>query len=961
MSESRAAEVKRLFLEVCELPAEQRSQRLHESTSDRTLIDKVLALIERDAQTTRIAAPLEAMLAGALGPELASGDTLGTWRLGEELGQGGMGSVFLAERNDGHFKQRAAIKLLHGLPTPEALEFLAQERQIMAGLAHPHIARLLDGGATPRGRPYLVMEYVEGVPIDRYCREWRLAPQAILKLFLEVCDAVAFAHQRLVVHCDLKPSNILVNPEGRPLLLDFGIARLLDSGVLQGGAPEGAGQTYAFTPRYASPEQRAGGKVSTASDVYSLGLLLAELLDIPPGKGAATTRVPAGELRAIAAKASAPDPAHRYASVYALAEDLQRYQARQPLRALPTTPAYIAKKFIQRRWPWLLSAGLFAVTVGGFTLRVVVERNGAEHARGVAEHARDDARTAQADALLQRDLATTAQAQALTGRDRAVTAERKALGAEQSARDEALTTREVSNFMVGLFSGADPDTTGKQDVSAVAIVARGRERIETELKGQPAIQAAMFATLARVYENMGRPRDAVALLTRAIETERALKPARPLQLAAALDRLALLKVNLFEDAKAEPLAREARRLFARHAPEESQDTANNLRTLSLALGGLGRFDEAEELILRAWRIQQNIGAPDSDARNIMQHNLAYHYRRAGKLDLAETHFRRALEGKARRIGEKHPSYLNSLEGLAQVLVRLRRLDEAETLLRRSVALRREIYGANSLKVSAALNELAQPIHDSGRLGEAAQIYAETLTIQAAASGLRSLTYAVTLNNLASAHEDMGDFAQAEKAYRESLAIRMATLPESDLSVARLRDNLGKLLLRMGRFDEAGALLERAFEVHRRTFGDKHGDTFASGVALADYRRQTGDINAAQSLLEKMQETAAAMSAPNRIAFLRQRALLSAQLGTLDSALHDLREAEQLAAQFYNTAHPRAWLIKLERAEILQRNKDSSAAAELAAEVLKHVDTVLVAHSPIRERIGRLRAASRLDL
>ena len=506
--------------------------------------------------------------------------------------------------------------------------------------------------------------------------------------------------------------------------------------------------------------------------------------------------------------------------------------------------------------------------------------------------------------------------------------------------------------MERLFSGADPYTSSKQDVSTAAIVERGRERIESELRGQPAVQAVMFATLARVYENMGRPRDSTALYERAIEAERALKPARPLQLAISLSRLALHKSNLNDNAGAEPLVREARLIFSRHVPEESQDAADSLRNHSLVLGGLGRFDEAEQLILRAWRIQQKISAPDSDASNITQHNLAHHYSRAGKLELAETHFQRALEGKARRLGEKHPYYLNSLQGLAKVLVRLRRFDEAETLLRRSLALFREVL-PGSQKVAVALHDLARCIQDSGRFSEALQLYTEALALKGSLSGARSVTYALTLNGLASVHEDLGDFAQAEKEYRQALAILLETLPDGDLSVANLRDNLGALLLRMGKHEQARALLERAYEVRKLTLGDKHADTFASGVELVDYHRQAGDMKAAQSLLEKMQEMATALSAPNRIAFLQQRALLGEQLGALDPALHDLREAEQLAAQFYNAAHPRAWLIKLDRAEILQRGKDSAAAAAQAAEVLKHVDTVLAPNSPLRERINRL--------
>ena len=206
--------------------------------------------------------------------ELDEGDRLGAWRLLQRLGSGGMGAVYLAERADGHFEQRAAIKLIRGVPNAETLAHFARERQILATLQHPDIARLLDGGATPGGQPYLVMEYVEGEPIDVYCNERALPLEARLRLFEEVCGAVQFAHQRLVVHCDLKPSNVLVRADGTPVLLDFGIARALD----RQRRAECASRPGYFTPGYASPEQLRGDAVATATDVYSLGLILFELI-----------------------------------------------------------------------------------------------------------------------------------------------------------------------------------------------------------------------------------------------------------------------------------------------------------------------------------------------------------------------------------------------------------------------------------------------------------------------------------------------------------------------------------------------------------------------------------------------------------------------------------------------------------------------------------------------------------
>jgi eukaryotic-like serine/threonine-protein kinase len=269
VSEPAAAElsrVKALFLEVCDLP-DDAARRAHLAAQgvDEATVARVLALVARDREATAIAAPLQPAIASTTdddeASELSPGDQLGPWQLLATLGEGGMGRVFLAERRDGLYQRQVAIKLLHGGADPHALVMLARERQILATLTHPHIARLLDGGTTPGGRPYLVMEYVQGQRIDEWCAAQQLDLGGRLVLFDQVCSAVAQAHRQLVVHCDIKPANVLVTPQGQAMLLDFGIARLEDQD------DQGA---RGFTPRYASPEQRAGNPATAASDIYSL-------------------------------------------------------------------------------------------------------------------------------------------------------------------------------------------------------------------------------------------------------------------------------------------------------------------------------------------------------------------------------------------------------------------------------------------------------------------------------------------------------------------------------------------------------------------------------------------------------------------------------------------------------------------------------------------------------------------
>lgn len=368
------ARIKALFNAVCDLPdAPAQRAALAEQGADAATIARVLALLGRSAAQTRFAAPVAAAAARWLDNELSPGDRLGAWTLEHEMGRGGMGRVFAARRSDGHYEQRAAIKVLLGYTGPDAQQRLKRERQILASLEHPNIARLLDGGTTPAGRPYLVMEFAEGQPIDRHAEAQRLDLEARLRLADAVGEALAYAHRHLVIHCDIKPGNVLVDADGRVRLIDFGISRLEGEAEGEAGAP-------AMTPGYASPEQQAGQPPGVASDIYSLGRLLDELLAPLRGRHRRGR-----ELDAIIAKATAADPAARYDSVAALQLDLQRLRAHQPVHALPQTITYVAVKLLRRRWPWALAVTAALLMAAGFTVRVVQERNEALFQRQQAE------------------------------------------------------------------------------------------------------------------------------------------------------------------------------------------------------------------------------------------------------------------------------------------------------------------------------------------------------------------------------------------------------------------------------------------------------------------------------------------------------------------------------------------------------------------------------------------------
>jgi tRNA A-37 threonylcarbamoyl transferase component Bud32 len=545
------AAVKHLFAEVCDLPSVQRVQRLNALTEDPALVKNVLALLDANdthtSRATRIAGSAVELLGSVTRSEMTVGDRLGAWSLSSVLGEGGMGSVFLAERVDGHFNQQVAIKVLHGIPSAFARENLARERQILANLAHPYIAKLFDGGSTPKGRPYLVMAYVRGTGIDEYCRAQRLSTTDVLRLYLRVCEPVAFAHQHLVVHCDLKPSNVLIDSSGRPALLDFGIARLIDTG-------NPSGEVKAFTLRYASPEQQKGETVSTTTDIYSLGVMLRELIAEPNR-----------EVNAIIDKATACESKDRYATVDAFAADIRRYLDGKLVNAMPTTLSYRTRKFVVNRWPYLTVATLFLATVAGFAMQLIAARDLSETARLEAQRQRDIAQSAQMEAVRQRDRAQNAELDALNDRNRAqesarlATSERNraqatetmlrqvktlALTAQQDVANSVTETKlqaEQSAASIKLvqllLTSARPNESGHVEPGALAMLEAGRKRIESDESQHPAARASLMFAIAQSFDLMGETRTAHQIYRATEALELSLSPRRTARLAEVVRRL----------------------------------------------------------------------------------------------------------------------------------------------------------------------------------------------------------------------------------------------------------------------------------------------------------------------------------------------------------------------------------------------------------------------------------------
>lgn len=768
MEAERWQDLRQLFDAVCDLPPSRWEDTLRTLTDDPALIDEALALLQ--AQTVgfdRALQPLREMMASLPEDELQVGDRLGVWQLIERLASGGMGTVFIAERADELFRQRVAIKLLRGNAGAAATaQRLAAERQILAELQHPNIARLYDGGTTPAGRPYLVMEYIDGLPLDLHCARLGLGLHDRLQLFLRICAAVQAAHQRLIVHCDLKPSNVLVRGNGEPVLLDFGIARLL-------GADDSEDGGRFCTPAYASPELLDGSRVGVAADVFSLGVLLTELLACTrSGRGIADPEravlLPSalaaadcpwkdrlkGDLDAIAAKACALDPERRYPTVEALAADIGRHLVWRPVDARMPTPRYRLSRWVRRHWREgaLAMAAVLAVSV--FVWRLSAER--------------------------------------------------------ERARQEAETAQQVSDFLVQTFDAADPrmrGPKGTEEPSARGLLDLAVAKVDTELAGSPAMLARMHAVLGRAYANLGERKRAEEMLRQAAEALLAPPVSRPELAAEAYSELSTLMSNQLRAADAMEAAQRSLDLRLQHdaTPRALADSYN---ALGLAQQSAADFTKARTSLMQALVLSREAHGPGSLEVASVLHNTASLLRAMGDMSAAEASYRQALAIKLRH-GENSVTVHNSRQGLATVLNFMGRFEEAADLQRQNIRLAEALVGRDSERVADAEMKLALVLQQAGDYADAGLHYREAMAIGIRVHGRGTLDYAVLAGQLATLEEARGDFAAAEKLYREAMEIRRANLPAGDRS--RLRSDVfwARILMRMGRTEEARAAMDEA--------------------------------------------------------------------------------------------------------------------------------------------------------
>jgi eukaryotic-like serine/threonine-protein kinase len=779
-------------------------------------------------------------------------DWVGPYRLIREIGRGGMGVVYLAERADGQFRQRVAIKRIAASDVSDPIHqrFLA-ERQILAGLHHPNIARLLDGGITGDGRPYLVLEYVEGLPILDYCRRQRVDVRGKLRLFLQVCSAVQHAHQNLVIHRDLKPGNILVTPAGQVRLLDFGIAKLVNPTLSVAESPVTRVDLRVMTPEYASPEQLRGDSLTTASDIYSLGVLLYEMLtgtppyrlsgrslgemfeevcdrdpEPPsirvaggvegassrggsPGSAADVERLRRqlhGDLDCITLMAMRKEPSRRYATADLLGQDIDRHLDGRPVLAHRGGSRYRLGKALRRHRVEALAMAMVALSLLGG--------------------------------------AAVASRQALEAR-----------GERDQARLERMKATEVAEFLEQMFAAGDPYAPSSERLDTLrvrALLERGAERVRTDLTGQPLVQAQMLDVVGRVMGNLGLYAEARPLLEQALEIRRgSLGPADP-EVATSMSHLARVLARLGEYEEAQGLLEEALRVHSLAMGVESERVALDLDELAGVLRARGLYEDAERRHLDAIAALRRSNGPADPRLAAMTTELvatlerasayeaaerhardavALHRRisggshpalastlsalglllqRRGEYGEAEAHFREALEIASGALGPTHPETAELLQRVASVRWWRGDFAAADSLHRESLRLKRAIFGDRHVEIASGLNNLASVLRDTRRFDEADAAHLEALDIVRSQLGEEHSSYWILLGNRAVTHTVRGSCDSAVQLMVASIEGVRRTVPRGRSRVPRQQRWLGACLTRLGRFAEAERVLLESY-------------------------------------------------------------------------------------------------------------------------------------------------------
>jgi tetratricopeptide (TPR) repeat protein len=785
----------------------------------------------------------------SLGAVQTSFASIGPYRLIQLLGTGGMGEVWRAEQTE-PFHRTVALKLIKaGMDTRAVVARFDSERQALALMEHPNIAKVYDAGETPEGRPYFVMEYVPGIPITDYCDRHCLTIKERLELLMRVCEGVQHAHQKAIIHRDLKPSNVLVQELDQkpvPKIIDFGLAKATGPRLTEMTMFTEIGAMVG-TPAYMSPEQadRNERNIDTRTDVYALGVILYELLvgTLPFGvpelreagldamlqkirqqeptrpsikvksaggssKDAAAKRGEEpqtlvrhlrGELDWITMKALEKDRARRYGSPSELAADLQRHMQNQPVLAGPPSATYRAGKFIRRhRYGAAVAAGAIVLLLA-FTITTALQ------ARRIARE-----------------------------RDRA---------------------NRITDFMVGMFKVSDPNEARGNQVTAREILDKASKEITTGLSTDAEVQSDLMQTMARTYVNLGLYTLAQGLAQTALENRQRMLGAENRKTLESMTQLGWILDREGRDNEAEKLTRQALATEKRVLGFEDPLTLDSMDNLAVILERQGGYKEEEALQRNLVEIRSRRLGPDNIATIRSMANLATAVRLLGRTAEAEQMYRNTLEIEQRVLGREHPQTIATMHNYANLLDEQGHYAEAEKLYRQTLEIETRVLGPDHPDTADTMMTLGNALaYGPGRSADAEALYRKSLAIQERVLGPDHPGTIRALEGLANILSTEGHYAEAEKLHRQILAIRQRTLAPEHTDVLLSKYNLADVLCKEGRFPESEKLFRETLEAQTRVLGPENPDTLASQASLARVLISEGHYAEAEPIARQTLDT-----------------------------------------------------------------------------------------------------------
>ena len=750
-----------------------------------------------------------------------------------------MGAVYLAEQTQ-PFRRRVAVKVIRpGMDSDQVIARFETERQALALMNHPNVARVLDAGATSDGRPYFVMEHVPGVPITDYCDRHTLNTRERLKLFLPVCDAVQHAHQKGIIHRDLKPSNVLValqDDAAVPKVIDFGVAKAIEQRLTDKTLYTEFGQLVG-TPEYMSPEQAemTGLDIDTRTDIYSLGVLLYELLvgalpfdrkalrrtparDLPrilsnedpmtPSTrlsslgaeaagvaknrrtdSAALRRQLRGDLDWITMKALEKDRTRRYSTASQLGDDIERYLSSQPVMAGPPSTRYRIRKFVARnRGPVAAAAIVLVALIAGLAASSVLYFR----------------------------------------------AERE----RQRADTQMRVAKRVSEFLTGLFEVSDPSEAQGREVTARELLDKGAATING-LKDQPVAQATLMDTMGHVYYTLGLYDQAASLLENAVKIRRQQLGPNSLDVAASTYNLAAVRVERGDAQEAERLTREALRIREQGLPPNHPDIARAVTLLAVAMQEAQRLDDAERYYKRAAEMLRQAPGDNEVELAGVQNDLATLYQDKADYPKALELYRESVRVRRQRLGDAHPTTVQVIVNMAGTLQLAGRYAEAEPLYKEGLERQRKVYGNEHPLVATTLGNLALVEHELHNDREAERLFREAIEIQRKRYGENYLGVAISNSGLAKAMQGQKRYAEAERLFRHSIDIERSVVGESHPAVGVDSSNLAECLMDMKRYAEAETLLLTAERILVASSGESHPRVAKTRRRLVRLYKETG--------------------------------------------------------------------------------------------------------------------------